>query len=330
MTVDPVSLGRRRLLGWALAAPALLAACSRNTLTLNGSFIQLWQSHMDWSRKQWEDVMHDMRALGCREVVLQWVRKLGGPQPDWQVSDSTMNMLFDAATESGLRIRVGLPFDDRWWLALNTTVDGELAAFLQHSRDTAVDYVRHAPWATKAAFNGWYLPYEIEQYSWAAPERLAMLVSWLEAIAQPVQASTGETLPVSTYFSLLSTQGSLVDVWSAILDRAAIRPMVQDGVGVSGLGNLANVDPLINALRVREQPFDVIVELFEQLHATDGPKSETEFRAQSASWDRVQQQMQWAGRTGAAQIIAFAVTPWMTQADTRANALRQAWLHALS
>lgn len=50
-----------------------------------------------------------------------------------------------------------------------------------------------------------------------------------------VSQNAGHGVPaISTYYSTLQTDGSLVQLWQSPLSRTQLRPMVQDGVGVAG------------------------------------------------------------------------------------------------
>ncbi|WP_203564672.1 DUF4434 domain-containing protein, partial [Bordetella pseudohinzii] len=250
---------RRRMLRWGLAAPLALAlaGCAPRPPALDGSFVQIWHSHLAWSRTRWRRLMGEMRALGCREVVLQWTGVSGGTAPAWQVPDAVMETIFDTASARGLNVRVGLPFDHGWWEAIKTPDPAALAAFFQRSREAAIGYLNSAPWPLRRRFGGWYIPYEIEQYSWADPARRAMLADWLGAISEAAQGVTGQVPAISTYFSQLPSATTLLAVWETLLSRAALRPMVQDGVGVAGMQNLARIAPLLAGLRQREAVFDV-------------------------------------------------------------------------
>ena len=73
--------------------------------------------------------------------------------------------------------------------------------------------------------------------------------------------------------------------------------MIQDGVGVAGLDNLKALEPLRRLLLARHAPFDLVIELFEELPSgsTDG----STFKARSADFERVRKQWLIADSYGA-------------------------------
>ncbi|SBV57484.1 DUF4434 domain-containing protein [Xanthomonas graminis] len=324
------SPSRRDLLRLAVLAPAALAVgmlpgCAKPP-RFDGSFIQPWRSHLDLSAQDWQQHMALAQRLGCRQIVVQWAGLYGGGgDADWALPDSTLQLIFSTAAAAGLQVRGGLPYHSGWWKALQAPDLATLDAFLALTLDHARAYLQTAPWSRHANFDGWYLPYELEQFNWAQDARQQRLCSWLAALcaAADTGAGTEKVTAISTYFSRLQTNGSLPQLWNRILDQVPLRPMVQDGVGVAGLDNLDGVNPLLAALRARQVAFDVVVELFEELpsSAADG----SHFQAQTADAARIQQQLAWAQRSGAAGIFAFALDPWLSQDSPRAQALRRQW-----
>ncbi|NER60828.1 DUF4434 domain-containing protein [Pseudomonas sp. MAFF212428] len=320
---------RRRFLRLVACVPALalllpLTACSRKP-HIDATFLQLWQSHLQLGRDDWMARMAAMHALGSNELVLQWVGLHGGSEPAWRLPDASMQHLLDAAGANGMRVRIGLPCDQGWWAVLGRDAQAQ-AAFFERSLHDARRYIHDSPWSRHAQFAGWYIPYEIEQYHWAEPAAQQRLGQWLAALSQ-ASGQAGHGVPaISTYFSKLATQGDLVQLWQHLLQQAHLRPMVQDGVGVAGWDNLKAIEPLLGMLRGQRMPFDVIVELFEQLPSENNDG--TEFKARSADYPRVARQLEWASATGAAQVVAFALDPWVLQDDAAAQALRQQWRKA--
>ena len=321
---------RRRFLHLAASVPALalllpLTACSPKP-QVDATFLQPWQSHSQLSRDDWAKRMAATRALGTRQLVLQWVGMVHGSGPDWMLPDTSMQHLLDTAGEQGMRVRIGLPCDQDWWRSLSAEDEATQVAFFSRSLQAGTQYMRESPWSQHPQFDGWYIPYEIEQYHWAEPASQQRLGQWLAALSAVSQRAGHGVPAISTYFSKLPTEGDLAQLWQRLLELAHLRPMVQDGVGVAGWDNLKSIEPLLSMLRKQRTPFDVIVELFEQLPSEkdDG----TDFKARSADYPRVERQLAWASTTGAAQVVAFAIDPWVLQDDAPAQALHRQWLKA--
>ncbi|MET3512457.1 hypothetical protein ABIC63_000217 [Pseudacidovorax sp. 1753] len=314
---------RRSWLGAAGAVAALLAAgCAPAPMRLDGTFLQPWRSHEALSLEEWQRRLRVTRELGCREVVVQWMGLYGGAN-DWMLTPALLQMLFDEAARQGMGVRLGLPYDERWWTTLGAKQPEALPAFLDQTRERSLAAMRSEPWPAHAAFRGWYLPYEIDQYNWATPERRRLLTAWLrELAAEPLKRSQPR-LAVSTFYSRLPTPGSLDGLWAEILDAALLRPMLQDGVGVAGMGNYAGLEPLRRLLRQRGVAFDLIVELFEQL--PNPPGQPDGFRARAATLERVRAQLEVARTYGAEHVLAFAIDPWLLGDTPEAKKLLRDW-----
>ncbi|MGE8214617.1 hypothetical protein D3C87_315450 [compost metagenome] len=322
---DPSSPLRRRLLRAAVLAPAVAALASlpgcSMPVQVDGTFLQPWRSHLDWTMADWQRSVRLAQRLGCTRLVLQWSGIHGAPEGDWLLPDASVRMLFTAAAEAGITVRVGLPFEQSWWKAIGGD-DAVLQAFFADSLARAQQWLAQAPWPRLQAFGGWYLPYEIEQYHWADPARVQWLAQWLHGLQGAAQARGGDCA-ISTYFSRLQTSGRLETVWASVLDQVPLRPMVQDGVGVAGAGNVQQLKPLLAMLAQRGVAFDAIVELFRELPGanTDG----TGFKGETADAARIERQLAWAADSGAEQVLVYALDPWLSQDTPQAKALRRHW-----
>ncbi|MBI6940563.1 DUF4434 domain-containing protein [Pseudomonas putida] len=317
------ALTRRSLLCLLAAAPILasLPGCTRST-GLQGSFLQLWKSHADLKPEQWRQRLAAMADMGCQTVTLQWVGLIGGDSP-WMIPEGMLRTLFDIAYEEGMQVQVGLPFDNAWWQALSADEQGQ-KRFFEKALGDAQRYMASAPWPQHRAFDGWYIPYELEQYHWASADSQQRLAQWLAAMASSTRQHSDRVPSISTYYSVLPTEGSLLQLWRTLLDVTQLRPVVQDGVGVAGWANLQAIEPLLLELRRRQVPFDVVVELFEQLPSQHNDGSD--FTARSADYARVRRQLEWARTTGAQHVVAFALDPWALGDDPRARRLHEDWL----
>lgn len=295
-------------------------------MALNATFLQLWRSHLDLSPDDWRVRLSAYRRLGCREIFLQWAGLEGGRPDDWMAPDAVLRRILDEAEHQGLGVYVGLPYDQRWWDVLAGTDKAGFTAYLEQTRARGAAYMESAPWPKRRAFRGWYLPYELEQYNWAPAERQAQLIPWLDAFSRTAQATSQGVPCISTYHSRLPGEGSLMKLWSGILDQVRIHPMIQDGVGVAGLANYQTLEPLHDMLLARQASFDLILELFEELPSSTADGAA--FSARSADFARVKEQWEVARGYGAKRVVAFAMDPWVIDGTPEARALMRAWLAA--
>ncbi|WP_353192779.1 DUF4434 domain-containing protein [Pandoraea pnomenusa] len=324
----PFSPTRRRLLqAAALAACLPLAACTPPP-EIGGSFVQLWRDHLEWTPQQWRERLTVTRLLGCKEIFVQWVGIDGEPDKTWIASDKLVRILLDECAALDMGVHLGTPYDERWWTAIGTPDDAALDNFLRHTGKRGIAYMQSAAWPKHKAFRGWYIPYELEQYDWARPARRDKLANWLAGFSTAAVDTSGKAPTISTYYSRLPTTGTLAGMWSMLLDRTALHPMIQDGVGVAGMGNYDSLAPLRDMLVARGAPFDLILELFEELPSQkdDG----TEFNAKAASFSRVKRQWEKAKDYGATRIVAFAIDPWALDDTPESKALLRQWKAALA
>lgn len=322
----PVNRIRRKmLLSTAGMSLFLVGGCKPNPVPreqVSGTFLQLWPEHAGFSADEWDRRFGLLRTLGYREVIVQWVGKEGGKN-DWQMPDEAMNRLFDAAEIHEFGVQVGLPHNDRWNTVLTSGAGREAGAFFDETRQTVRVYVDESGWPERQGFRGWYIPYEIEQYSWSDASRRTQLAQWLADLALLLEENAGVPPTISTYFSQLHSPLSLDDLWAQLLDGANLRPMVQDGVGVAGLKNFDNLEPLRSLLIDRNIRWDLIIELFEELPSAKQDGST--FRARSAAFSRVSRQLEIARHYGADSIVAFAADPYLIGPSPQAKALLEHW-----
>lgn len=305
--------------GLTLAASAPRA--DRLPYRLDGSFLQVWKDDLALPRPRWAARLRQLRALGCQSLVLQWTA-FGTA---YAMSDPLLDDVMDLALAAGLRVRVGLPYQEGYWPMLAATDIAVRTTYFARATEVGIRVIQGSRLSSHPAFAGWYAPYEIEQVNWADAARRAVLVRYLSALAKA--NGPGIPLAVSTFRSALPGPQTLVDLWRAILDAVPLRLMVQDGVSIHGMGNYRHLAPLFALLRQRGATFDTVVELFTEIASakTDG----TTFSAVPATMVRLRAQLAAAADTGAQSLIGFAVHPYMTDGSPAAMQLRTAYARAL-
>lgn len=317
--------GRRAIL--AAAAFGTLAVLSRSsrdpwrlTGRLDGTFIQPWRDDLALSGTQWAVRVADARALGCRTLILQWTRH----GTDYTLDAGLIVRLMDLALAAGCRLQVGLPYDPDYWPVLEGRSPRPRPAFLNDASEDAARFLEAAPFAGHPAFAGWYIPYELDQASWARPEELALLRAFLARLRQ---AGGTSPMAVSCFHSANAPGRTLADLWRALPADLALRPLVQDGVGVFGLANYRHLAPLFAYFRATGRTFDVVVELFAQKRSD--LLEPGAFAADAADFVRLSTQLDLAAASGAEHLIAFALHPYMTGPALGAAALRSAYARAI-
>jgi hypothetical protein len=318
---------RRRLLQAASLAVCLpLAACD-SAVGIGGTFLQLWREHLDWRPEHWRARIAMTRALGCQEVFVQWIALYGNAASEWRASSAFLSRLLDECAEQGMGVHLGVPYDERWWAVLGSPDATALDSYLNAAQDRVAATLRDSAWPRHPAFRGWYLPYELEQYSWSDPVRLDRLASWLSTLSRLSHDSCGRAPTISTFYSHIRGPGTLQDMWRTLLDRTDVYPMIQDGVGEWGVENYYALAPLRELFLSGGTKFDLILELFQS--APDGNKDGADFKAHAASFSRVQKQWDIARDYGAQRVIAFAVDPWVLGDTPEARTLLRRWQSAM-
>lgn len=321
--MDDLKLSRRTWL--TMAAASIAAGCGTGggaSEKFQSTFLQPWQSYETLSEMEWSRRLKVMRDYGCTEIILQWSGLYGGSY-EWKMPEALIQLLFEEGQKNGIGIRVGLPYNEGWWNALSGKGTRRISDFLERTQAICIETLNTSRWPKQPGFRGWYLPYELDQYNWATPERRALLLPWLSAIAETSAKRSSEPLALSTFYSRLPTEGTLAGLWSEILETVRLRPMLQDGVGVAGFQNYAGLEPLRLLLRERSIPFDLIVELFEQLPSLPG--SNNAFRAKAASSSRIKTQMEVASTYGADRVVAFAIDPWLLSSSDAEMTFPYSW-----
>ncbi|NYT58410.1 DUF4434 domain-containing protein [Alcaligenaceae bacterium] len=320
-------INRRRFLQIISAATLLgIASCGRR-LNIYSTFLQLWPDHANLKRNDWRKRLNLLYELGYREIIVQWIGKEGGTE-SWSFPEESLAMVFDEAESLGMGMQIGLPHDDRWNEILRTPDLNHVPEFFLETLQRCESYMATAQWPERTGFRGWYIPYEIEQHSWSPSAKQNLLVAWLDKLSKSAFEHSGIQPGISTYFSKLKSEETLEGLWAIILNKVEIRPMIQDGVGVAGLEGYRSIAALHSLLRERHMTFDLIVELFEEQPSknTDG----TTFKAISADFSRVKQQLDIAENYGANNIVAFAADPWLIGPSPEAVRLLADWRAANS
>lgn len=243
---------------------------------LRGTFLQLWTAHKEWPDSRWTELFRYLRALGIKEIVIQWSRYDSidyGPE-------------IERVLQGGFDVWMGLGYDSAWWQ--------------RPSAEMILDSVRAVP--RIAGVRGYYLPQELEASLWGDKQRY-------RAMAKAIRTVRTEFHPlaISCFTNRQGDPAELARFWRG-LQRASRfdRLLFQDGVG-SGKMPLSEwrrwAAPLAPALGRR---LTFVVETFT---ATGEGAS---WQAAPADWERITEQIAVARDICPNDILAFSAPEYMT------------------
>ncbi len=290
-----------------LFAPLSLGAATR---PISSTFIQLYRSHHDWSRLQWEALFDEFESLAIKELIVQYGvynNFAHFPSDDFETTDTPpLETILAVAESRGIRVLVGLNFDEAYW-ALLWDDDFKIADFLEESY---VKSMRAASQIYEIAqhydnFKGWYIPEEFEERTWNYFNRLDMIIAYLHDLSRDLKVLTpSASVALSTYIYEPPAAQVYRDTMTQMLGNTEITDLYfQDGIGTGHVPQdalLHFLTELKDATLENECAFHVVVELFD-----DGYRP--------ASIDRVILQMGVANQVRPAGICSFATPHYMSR-----------------
>lgn len=280
-------MNRRQALG------LLAAAAGRGGAPWGGTFLQFWAGHRDWDEARWQRLFGYLEALRARELVVQW--------SGWDGIDygGLTERVLEMAGGRGMRVRVGLRHESRWWKDVETEPGKALSRLERRTAELDRPFLRGME--RKRAFAGWYLPEEIGQAQWRGAEGRA-----LADCVRDVKKQVGR-LAVSGFPNPEAAPQELGRFWGALARRSGVEEVLfQDGIG-AGKATLETWPSQAAALR-RElgRKLRVVVETFEASGEAGG------FRARPAPVGRVLEQARVARRYSREAPVAFSLPEYCT------------------
>jgi hypothetical protein len=222
-------------------------------------------------------------------------------------SDSTINRIFTAAEKTGIKIYLGLFFDELWYKSDkgSATVYAELLSKHKNTIDEL-----YSLFGKNSAFGGWYIPQEINDFDWLTADRKTLLFNWLQDIAVYAHSKNPSNIVlIAPYFNLWQPADILGKWYDELLTIAKDIDWIyiQDGIGISVKDidvDIPHYYPYINEACIKHgKKFGAIVESFQQL--TGWPIDKGIFSAAPASQKRLNAQIQEAYSQKPNDIIMF-------------------------
>ncbi|MFU2326274.1 DUF4434 family protein [Pseudomonas sp. NFX98] len=246
------------LIMWLLLGGAVAQADER-------IFYQPLNVDASLSESQWRTIWRDTAKQGAHTLIVQWTAygdsDFGGAT-GWLVNSLKL------AREQGLNLVLGLSMDPAYYQRTNELDSAGLASYWQAQLGQSLAQQQKLRKEWKLPVNGWYLPMELDDLHFLAPDRRQTLQRQLKDFAGKLDAP----LHVSV-FSVGKLAPQVNAQWLGELASAGIQVWWQDGVGTGRLPALVR-NGYANALPCS---IGIVQEAFHQVSAAGQP-----FRAEPA------------------------------------------------
>lgn len=317
--------GLVKSVGWAIVgllifSQPLSAAERPDPPRLQGTFIQLWRTHSEWTPEDWSRLFDYFRQLRLSRLVVQWTvyeETAFYPSQTFQaVPNPPLKTILRLADAAGMKVYVGLAHDPTFWEKIRrdpVLVEVYLRRLRLRSESAVgqlAPLVRHHP-----SFQGWYITEEIDDVNWRDPQARNMLFEHLRNMSARLHEITpGGKVALSGFSNTQLDPLAFEEFWKTLLEKASLDEVLfQDGIGVRKL-QLTYLPLYLGAIRravdAHSRDLQVVVELFQQVN---GRLSGNEpFRAVPAPLERITRQVDLAARYATSGVIAFSVPEYMT------------------
>ncbi len=302
-----------------LALTATLAATPFPARRFQGTFIQLLRTHGEWPPQDWAKLFRYLKELQLSQVIIQWTvydDLAFYPTPSGpQLPNPPLETILHLADEAAMGVYVGLVYESRYWAQIRQPLP-QLEQYLGRLRSHAVAVARQLLSMVQRhpSFQGWYIPEEIDDTTWRAPDVRAVLYTHLNRLsAQLHQLTPTNRTALSGFANGRLDPQAFESFWSGLLRGASIDVVLfQDGVGTRKLA-LAEVAVYLiamrNATQAHQRELKIVVEIFEQVAGP--PLNDQPFQATPAVPERIRQQME-ASAAYAPTLVAFSIPEYMT------------------
>jgi hypothetical protein len=221
--------------------PALAATCTA-TPRLAGTFVQPYLID-GWTDAQVSAELDHLAAACIRHVIVQWTAdtkhrttvyptSLSGYTHDG--ATDVVGRLLSAAQAKGVSVWLGLQVNEDWWS--RSADDGPWLA-AEATRSVAVANELYDSYGGYASFDGWYLPFEVDNVNFTDPAAQTRMADYYRTVIGALDAASGG-LPVAAapFFNAIDGGGQTPAQWQAMWTRLLRDSPIdvvalQDGVG---------------------------------------------------------------------------------------------------
>jgi hypothetical protein len=285
--------------------------------SLTGTFITLNIADSSkngfWTQQQWNNQLRKMKDMNFSKIIIQYSvhqnRAWYSPSKLSFVkyNETTLNKIFVAAETIGIKVYLGLSFSETWYKSDKASAITYNDLLLKNKDN--IDELYNL-FGSNAAFGGWYIPQEINDYDWQTETKKILLFTWIQQVAEYAhKKDASKPVIIAPYFNLWQP-ADVIEAWyNELLDIAKDIDWIypQDGIGTSLKDVHIDIphygSHIKAACEKHGKKFGVTVESFRQL--TGWPIDNGIFSAISTDIKQINEQIQEAYQLNPNDIILF-------------------------
>ncbi len=179
--------------------------------------------------------MDRLQQDGLDILYIQWLQygETNFLNAHIRTGELLIQVILDNAAAHGIGVYVGLFSDPSFFQSLNAP-DPDLKHYLTKLREKSFQAARgfRRTYGNHAAFRGWYLPEEIDDLNWQAPDRKEMLSAHLQALESGLKdMHAHKPMAFSSFFTGASSPRAYARFCRYLLKGTDRLLLVQDGLG---------------------------------------------------------------------------------------------------
>lgn len=209
-----------------------------------GSFIQLNREKAERTVEEWREDFRGIKSLGGNLLVLQWVAE--EPVLYFESADQdqlrgmtemypSLERIFTAAEKEGMEVLLGLQHHPEFWKQIKGREKVIQDFFrIRMARNEQLQRALLEAFGDRSIWTGYYIPDEIDDLTWRAPNMAALMGDYLHAMAEILRANDPDrAISISAFFRGRTAPEFVVENFRDMLfDTGIDYLLLQDGVGV--------------------------------------------------------------------------------------------------
>jgi hypothetical protein len=227
----------------AFILAALLAAGSARAADearpVSGTFIQLNRQTTTYSTEQWQGLLTRMSKVGIATLIVQWTAEppvlyFRDQDLDFREKYDAVERLLAAASNRNFSIFLGLQSDPAFWKEI-TARDKPLRDYflLRQAQNERLQAALLKAFGPRQDWVGYYIPDEIDDFSWRDAARRKLLADYLRATTRSLREHDPKrSIAISAFFRTRTAPRIFTGTLSALAAETKVDYLLlQDGAG---------------------------------------------------------------------------------------------------